>query len=186
MDRYRERPEDLRETSGPSKILSIPRNAAIAAAVILAVSGILVAMVLPELMAADSNDDRTDPAGEGLNILLSSSIDSMTIDGTDYDNLPLPSAFQVVMLKGDPVEDIPELEAVISPMMEYIFGNGSRAELKVTPGAGWEAGVNPVEMVFGEQKGDSDHEYSLEVPVGLGELERTLFFELKLWEAEDI
>jgi hypothetical protein len=185
MDRYHQKPEDLRETPDLARLPSIPRNAAITAAVILALSGILVAVVLPELLTSDGKDERTDPAGEGLNIILSSSVEGITIDGTSYDNLPIPSAFHIVMLKGDPVEDIPKLEAAISPMMEYIFGNGSRADLKATPGAGWETGVNPIEMVYGEMEGDSDHEHSVEVPVGLGEQERTLFFELRLWEVED-
>jgi len=186
MDRYTRTPEDLREEPGSGALPSIPRNIAVAAAVILIISGMLIGIVLPELTGSDGKEHNEDPAAEGLTILLSCSVDRIVSGDTVYDNVPVPVAFQIIMLEGDPVEDLPGLEGVISPMMEYIFGNGSGAQLKVIPGAGWETGTNPIEIDLGYREGDSDHEHTVEVPVGLGDQEITLYFELRVWEVEEI
>ena len=169
--------EDLSERSGSRSLPSIPRNIAIIIFLILAISGILVGAFLPGFIEGSEGPEGFDTTSDAMDALIASSIPDVEIAGTTYNNIPLPTAFQVLFLEGDPSTDYASMDAPIGEMMDYLLGEGTEYKLTITPGSGMEGS----DYILGSGVGDPDGTATREVPVGLDEDEGSVVFDLRIW-----
>lgn len=177
MDRRMGHVEDLSERAGSRRIPAIPRNIAIIIFTLLAVSGILVGAFLPGLIEGSEDSEDTELAEEIMDTLIACSVNDIEIGGTTYTNIPVPTAFQVLFIEGDPSVDYTSMDVPMQEMMDYILGEGPDFELTITPGLGMEGS----DYILGSGTGAPDGSAIREVPVGLEEDEGTVVFELKIW-----
>lgn len=177
MDSRMDHVEDLSERPDTRKIPTIPRNVTIVIFTVLTLSGILVGAFLPELIEGSIENDEADPLGDIMDTFVASSISNIEISGTIYANIPVPTAYQVLLSEGDPTVDYTLMDAPIGEMMAYLLGEGMKFELTVSPGVGLD-GSN---YVLGSGSGNPDTSISREVPVGLDDDEGTIVFELRIW-----
>jgi hypothetical protein len=170
--------EDLSEGSGTKMIPTIPRNIAIAVFAILTISGILVGAILPDLIEGSTDEEENDPAVHIMDTIVASSIPTIVIEETTYTNIPMPSLFQVLFRTGNTGNNS-ELDNIITEMMEFMVGDSASFKLTVHPGTGFGPGIT--EYVLGDGSGQPDGDLVREVPVGLGEDEGSVIFELMIW-----
>ncbi|MGA1873371.1 MAG: hypothetical protein ACMUHY_06835 [Thermoplasmatota archaeon] len=171
--------EDLSGKSAGRESYSIPRNVAIAIMVILSISGVMIAWILPELIEGAAGDTKEDnEARDVLGVIVASSIPDLDIAGTAYSNVPVPTAFQILFLDGDPNDDYPSMDGMLTQMMDYLLEGSSGYVLNVIPGSGMEGSDY---SVGNGGSGSPDGSAVREVPVGLGDDEGTVVFELKIW-----
>jgi hypothetical protein len=182
LDRQTGYIEDLSERSESRGLPGIPRNLAILIFALLAISGILIGAFLPGLIEGSEQTETQDPTSDIINTLISSYIDSIEIAGTSYRNIPVPTAFQVLFLEGDPSTDYAIMDSPINEMIEYLIEDGHGFELTVSAGAGMDQGISDYILKEGSMNGESGGSAAREVPVGLEEDEGTVVFELRIWE----
>ncbi|MGA1793882.1 MAG: hypothetical protein ACMUHM_08025 [Thermoplasmatota archaeon] len=178
MDKRDRFAEDLSERKSASSDISIPRGLAIGVFAILAVSGIIIGAVLPEMIEGSEEKARNDTVGEYLDVVIASTISRLEIAGTTYSNIPIPTAFQILFTEGDPTEDYPSMDEVLTGILEYLLGEGSHYTIKVIPGTGMDGSDY---VIDNDGSGPASGSSVKEVPVGLGDDEGTVVFELRVW-----
>ncbi|MGA1820335.1 MAG: hypothetical protein ACMUHU_04925 [Thermoplasmatota archaeon] len=179
MDRHGMPAEDLSERRSESSAYNIPRGLAIGVFAILTVSGILIGALLPDLIDGTTEEKiKNDLVGEYLDVVIASTISDVEIAGTSYSDIPVPTAFQVLFADGDPSEDYPSMDEVLTAILDYLLGEGSHHTLKVIPGTGLDGSDY---VVGNEGDGPAGGSSVKEVPVGLGDDEGSVVFELKVW-----
>jgi hypothetical protein len=170
--------EDLSERPLSNALPAIPRNIAVVIFLALSVSGILVGAFLPDLIEGTEENEGSEPIGDMLDTIIASTLDDIGIGGTIYNNIPVPTAFQVLFTDGDPSVDHAAMDGPIEEMMEYLLDEGASFELTVSPGIGLDGS----DYILGSVDGAPDGSAIKEVPVGLDEEEGTVIFELRIWE----
>ncbi|MBN1539244.1 MAG: hypothetical protein JW939_03800 [Candidatus Thermoplasmatota archaeon] len=179
MDRRVNDVDVLSEASDLAGAPTIPRNVAIAVFAILSLSGFLVGAFLPELIANGSSDEGT--TGETkdiLDVIIASTISSVDINGTDYTNIPVPTAFQVFFQGSAPSENTSSMDEPLQNMLEWLLGEREGYTFRVSPGPGMSGSA----YITGNEGNGPPDRYSVrEVPVGLDEDEGSVIFELRVW-----
>lgn len=183
MDRREDDAEVLSETSHRTNTSPIPRNVAIVVFSILSLSGFLVGALIPELMTNGSSDaDETGEARNVLDVIIASTISNVEINGTDYTNIPVPTAFEVFFQEGGPWENNSAMDEPLQNMLEWLLAESEGYILRVSPGPGMPGSAYVTGM---EGDGGPDLSSVREVPVGLDEDEGSVIFELRVWEVNE-
>ncbi len=178
----RDTPQDLRDQDVKTRKISIPLNVALVVAIILALSGILIAILVPDMRGETNEEPQADIAQEGATVFLSSTVDAIQIGTGKYDNIPIPTAVDILMSTGE-MEDRDALKNEIIPMLDFIFQNMT-ARIKFSAGTGWEENPEEFTITTASQNTDPDHQWTSEVTVGIDDNERSLVVELSLWEVK--
>ena len=169
--------EDLSERSRSRTLPIIPRNISVVIFLLLSISGIVVGAFLPDLMEGVEDTRGQDLTADMLDTIVGSTIADISIRGTAYTNIPVPTAFQVLFKHGEPSVDHASMDVPIEEMMDYLLDEDPIFELTVSPGIGLEGS----DYVLGSGEGAPDGSAIREVPVGLDEDEGTVIFELRIW-----
>lgn len=177
MDR---RPLDLRDEKEREVIDKTPDRSLMYAGIILAVAGIVIAAVVPELLAEEEREPEKD-LRTPLSILLSCTIDEVSTGDSTFTDIALPQAYYALLENDNgnmtPVED------VAREYLGFMLGADTPFELKISSGQGWDREVS-YSLTNGPADGTSET-YEQDVVVRVeAESQITMIFKLSVWEVK--
>lgn len=169
---------DLRDEGTEKTAYAVSSRAAVLSFAVLSIFGLLAAAIIPEL-SGGSSDEREIMSGRPMAVLLSCTIDSISVKDRIFEDLTVPEAYAVVM--GSENENITELDGVVSSYLDFLLGDVPY-RLSVRTGSGWSTDAKHVLDQYG---GDVKPSVltRMEVSVGTdGGEPRTMVFELEVKE----
>ncbi|MEA3559691.1 MAG: hypothetical protein U9R75_10595 [Candidatus Thermoplasmatota archaeon] len=166
-------PLDLREDNRKRTGWEIPTSAAVAAFIILVTAGIVIGGILPGTIETDRKTEEGHLDSD-LDVFLASTLDTVTTEKRTYKNVPVPAAFEIILLEGE--IDSKVLHPQIDRLLEFIFTNSSAISITVSPGSGWDISAASYEHHTGEMT-DITRTVSREVTVSAG---RTIFISIDI------
>ncbi len=173
------RPLDLRDEDEVRTRYTLPRRTAFAAAALLIISGIAIGTLLPELVESEEAREG-DPYSTPLSVLLTSTIDLVDINGTQYTDVQIPIAYFILM--NEKVLEMTEVDGKVSEYISFMLENGKEFQLTISTGQGWDAEIShkiSVGDISTSPSSTTEQEVVVDMQDG-GEI--TLIFKLFIWE----
>lgn len=174
MDR---KPLDLRDDEPMERRSTIPTNGFIIAGVIFTVAGILIAAILPELLAKEEPEEKED-LRTPLSILLTCTMDEIATEDSTYSDITIPQAYYALTKNG--ISNMSTVEETARHYLEYMVGESIPFELEITSGLGWE---NEFSHNIRNMQGSGTsqtHEQDVIVDVE-GDSQISMIFKLTIW-----
>jgi hypothetical protein len=172
---------DLRKDEDAGRSINLPLRPTLIAAISLAVAGILVAAVLPELLENDTKNEN-DPYSTPLSVILSSTVDSIEIEEKEYRDLTIPVAYYILLSEAS--SNMSGTDSITSSYIDFILGDDTPYTLTISTGQGWSTEKDHVISNL-DVSNIPPKTTSQNVAVDMKEgQEVTLDFELKVWEVK--
>jgi hypothetical protein len=175
-------PEDLSERSDEGPVIRIPLNFSIVSLVILMTAALMISILVPQYFEDDSlsGGEEEDPV---LDVMLSSSIEEVEIEGERYENIPMLTAFEILLGIGDIPENRAGFDEGVKGIVDFIFGNGTNFRFEARTGIGWDDDTRSYEIETGPTVGSGiRYEKVKEVHLTDDDSSRTIIFSLSIME----
>jgi len=174
MDR---KPLDLRDDEPKERKWTLPTKGFLIAGVILSITGILIAAILPELLAKEEPEEKDD-LRTPLSILLTCTMDEITTEDSTYSDITIPQAYYAFTKNGN--SNMSTVEETARHYLEYMIGESIPFELEITSGLGWENEFSHNIRNMQASGASQTHEQDVIVDVE-EDSQITMIFKLTIW-----
>ncbi|MFO8050691.1 MAG: hypothetical protein R6V01_03220 [Thermoplasmatota archaeon] len=171
-----EGPDILSEEGSRKRRFEIPMSAAAASFAIMFAAALFIGGVLPGFLTGEEAAEEGDIKDRKMDILLSSTLDTVHTDEGTYQNVPLPITFELLFSEGFDEEHIKVIDAQLFDLIEFVFNVPSSFGFHSRTGQGWGEGAGEYEKQWGNMTGEP-LTLTREVSVGA---DRTIFISLEI------